>query len=256
MTMMQKIAVSAVALSFSAAVLAAAEPVALPAGTWLLQPAAGQAASTAYLRFDGKLALGNDSCNQFRSGYQTGADGALTFDANGGAATLMACGPEKDASAKAFKDALAQTQSYRVDGQKLELLGAEKKILAVFKLQNENLSGTQWQLQGLNNGKNAVVSQASTEQLSIQFSPAGKLLASSPCGQLTSYYRSNSAKHRISIRKPRADGKVCAKTDAAYAEFKQLKKALKNSQTYQITGERLELRDKKGALQISANAAR
>ena len=51
-----------------------------------------------------------------------------------------------------FKDALAQTQSYRVDGQKLELLGAEKKVLAVFKLQNENLSGTQWQLQGLNNG--------------------------------------------------------------------------------------------------------
>ncbi len=90
----------------------------------------------------------------------------------------------------------------------------------------------------------------------LELTPAGKLLASSPCGQLTSYYRSNSAKHRISIRKPRADGKVCAKTDAAYAEFKQLKKALKNSQTYQITGERLELRDKKGALQISANAAR
>jgi heat shock protein HslJ len=256
MTIVQKFGVSFAALTFSAAALAAPQPGTLVGGTWLLQPAAGQAVSGAYLRFDGKLAQGNDSCNQFRSGYQAGADSALTFDANSGAATLMACGPEKDASSKAFKDALAQTQSYSVDGQKLELLGAEKKVLAVFHLQNENLSGTQWQLQGLNNGKNAVVSQASVEQLSIHFLPAGKFQASSPCGQLTSYYRSNQAKHSISIRKPRADGKVCAKTNAAYAEFQQLKKALKNSRTYQITGERLELRDKKGALQISANTTR
>lgn len=255
MAMMQKIGVTLAALTLSATACAAA-PAALAGGTWLLQPAADQAASGAYLRFDGKLALGNDSCNQFRSGYQTGANGALTFDARGGAATLMACGPEKDASSKAFKDALASTQSYRIEGKNLQLLGAEQKVLAVFHLQNENLSGTQWQLQGLNNGKNAVVGQASVEQLSIRFLPAGKLAADTPCGQLQSYYRANSKTHSVSIRKPRASGKTCAKSDAAYAEHQQLRKALSKSSSYQITGERLELRDKKGALQISAHTTR
>jgi heat shock protein HslJ len=256
MTMMQKIAVSAAAFAFSTAAMAAPQPVALASGTWLLGELAGQAATGAHLRFDGKQVAGNDACNNFRNSYEAGADGSLKMGAAGGAATLMACQPEKEATAQAFKAALAQAEAYRVDGQKLQLLGAEKKVLAVFNLQNSNLNGTAWQLQGLNDGKSAVVSQASVEQLKVSFLPAGKLQASSPCGQLTSYYRVNSTKQSIAIRKPRAAGKVCVKTDAAYAEFKQLKKALKNSQTYQITGDRLELRDKKGALQISATAVR
>ena len=256
MTMMHHIAVSAAAIALSASALAAPQPVALAGGTWLLAELAGQTASGAHLRFDGKQVAGNDACNQFRNSYSAGADGSLKLGEAGGAATLMACAPEQEATAKAFKDALAQTQAYRVEGQSLQLLGAEKKVLAVFNLQNDKLDGTQWQLQGLNNGKNAVVSQASVEALKIRFLPAGKLQASSPCGDLSSYYRAKPAQHSINIRKPRASGKVCAKGDAAYAEFKQLKKALKDSKTYQITGDRLELRDKKGALQISANAVR
>ena len=256
MTMMHKIALAAAALACSAAALAAPQPVALAGGTWLLSELAGQSATGAHLRFDGKQVAGNDACNQFRSSYQVGADGSLKLDEAGGAATLMACAPEQEATAQAFKAALAQTQSYRTEGKQLQLLGAEKKVLAVFSLQNDKLGGTQWQLQGLNNGKNAVVSQASVETLNIRFLPAGKLQASSPCGDLASYYRAQTAQHSISIRKPRASGKVCAKNDAAYAEFKQLKKALKDSKTYQITGDRLELRDKNGALQISAHALR
>ena len=123
-------------------------------------------------------------------------------------------------------------------------------------LQSEKLAGSKWQLQSLNNGKNGVVSQASLEAVQINFLPAGKLQISTPCGAARSYYRVTEAKRRIHIRKPRAAGKVCASTDAAYAEFKQLKKAFKLSHSYQITGDQLELRSKSGALQISAQALR
>ena len=252
MITMQKIALSAAAIAFSAAAWAAPQAAALPGGTWLLSELAGQAATGAHLRFAAQQAVGNDACNQFRSSYQAGADGALKFDPAGGAATLMACAPEQEATSKAFKAALAQTQSYRTEGKQLQLLGAEKKVLAVFALQNEKLAGTHWQVQGLNNGKNAVVSQASLESIKLAFLPAGKLQISTPCGQLQSYYRVKASQQRISVRKPRADGKVCAKSDAAHGELQQVKQALKRSASYQITADRLELRDKKGALQISA----
>ena len=249
------LASSLLAASALAQAATPAAPAALAGGqTWLLTQVGGQAAaaSGAHLRFAGTQVLGNDACNNFRSAYTADAKQALRFDAAGGASTLMACAPEKEATAKALKEALAQTQSYQLDGKTLRLLGAEQKVLAVFTLQNDKLNGTSWQLQGLNNGKEAVVSQASLEKIQLRFLPAGKLQASTPCGDLTSYYRTKPAQHSIAIRKPRADGKVCAKSDAAHAEFAQVKRALKRSAGYQITGQRLELRDKKGALQISA----
>jgi heat shock protein HslJ len=246
------------ALVASTAALAAPAPaaaLALQGGTWLLTQVNGAAATGAHLRFAAGQVQGNDACNSLRSSYQTGAEHALRFAAEGGAATLMACAPEQEKTAKAFKAALAQTQSYSLAGQTLTLLDAEKKALAVFTLQNDKLDGTTWQLQGLNNGKDAVVSQASTEKLKIAFLPHGKLSASTPCGQLQSYYHTKGKAQSISIRQPRADGKTCTKSDAAYAEHQQLRKALKKSSSYQITGTSLELRDKKGSLQISAQAA-
>lgn len=243
------------ALALAGSLSLAATPASLEKGTWLLNQVAGQAASGAHLRFAAGKLQGNDACNNFRSSYEAGAAQTLRFAAGSGAATLMACAPEQEQTAKAVKEALTKTQSYQIADSQLQLLDADKNVLAIFALQNEQLEGSKWQVQGLNNGKNAVVSQASVELLGIEFSAKGKLLASSPCGQLASDYRSQAAEHRIHIRKLRANGKTCAKTDAAYAEFKQLKKALERSRTYLITGERIELRDKKGGLQISAKAA-
>ena len=268
MSMHSKLSIAALLLLASAAVFAA-QPEAQPAaqssiqpaalaqgGTWQLAQLDGQVASGAYLRFADKQVQGNDGCNQFRGAFSTAANQALRFDAGSMAGTLMACAPEQEKTAQAFKQALTQPQNYRSADNRLELLGAEQKVLAVLVLQSEKLAGSKWQLQGLNNGKQAVVSQASLEAVQLSFLPAGKLQISTPCGAAKSYYRVTEAKRRIHIRKPRADGKVCAKTDAAYAEFKQLKKALKNSDRYQITGDQLELRSKNGALQISAQALR
>lgn len=264
MSMHSKLSIAALLLAASAAVFAAqaaaqslTQPAALAqGGTWQLAQLDGQAASGAYLRFADKQVQGNDGCNQFRGAFSTAANQGLRFDAGSMAGTLMACAPEKEKTAQAFKAALTQTQHYRSADKRLELLGAEQKVLAVLVLQSEKLAGSKWQLQGLNNGKNAVVSQASLEAVQISFLPAGKLQISTPCGAAKSYYRVAEAKRDIHIRKPRADGKVCAKTDAAYAEYKQLKKALKQSDRYQITGDHLELRSKNGALQISAQALR
>lgn len=244
------------ALASSLSLAAAPAPASLEGATWLLSQVAGQAASGAHLRFAAGKLQGNDACNHFRSSYEAGAAQSLRFAAGSGAATLMACAPEQEQTAKALKEALAQTHSYQIANAQLQLLGADKKVLAVFALQNDKLDGSKWQLQGLNNGQNAVVSQASTEQLHIAFLPQGKFSASTPCGSLKSYWRANGKTHSITIRKPRADGKACAKSAAAFAEHQQLRKALAKSKTYTITGERLELRDKKGALQISASIAR
>ena len=73
MITMQKIALSAAAIAFSAAAWAAPQAAALPGGTWLLSELAGQAATGAHLRFAAQQAVGNDACNHFRSSYQAGA---------------------------------------------------------------------------------------------------------------------------------------------------------------------------------------
>lgn len=256
MSIHSKLTIAALLLAASATVFAA-QPAALAnGGTWQLAQIGGESAAGAYLRFDGQQVQGNDGCNQFRGGFSAGADQALRFDAGNMAGTLMACAPKQEKTAQAFQAVLMQTQHYRSANDRLELLGEEQKVLAVLVLQSEKLAGSKWQLQSLNNGKNGVVSQASLEAVQINFLPAGKLQISTPCGAARSYYRVTEAKRRIHIRKPRAAGKVCASTDAAYAEFKQLKKAFKLSHSYQITGDQLELRSKSGALQISAQALR
>jgi heat shock protein HslJ len=247
---------TALALALTSSLGLAAAPASLEGGTWLLSQVAGQAAGGAHLRFAAGKVQGSDACNTFRSSYEAGTAQSLRFAAGGGASTLMACAPEQDRTAKAFKDALAQTQSYQIAETQLQLLGAENKVLAVLTLQNDKLDGSKWQLQGLNNGNNAVVSQAGTEQLHIAFLPKGQFSASTPCGGLKSYWRANGKSHSITIRKPRADGTACTKPDAAFAEQQQLRKALAHSDVYTITGDRLELRDKKGALQISAKLVR
>lgn len=243
---------AAFSLALASSLSMAAAPASLEGGTWLLTQIADQAASGAHLRFKAGQVVGSDACNQLRSSYQTGAKASLQFAAGGGASTLMACAPAQEQTAQAFKAALAQTQSYSIANGKLSLLDAQGKTLAVFALQNDKLDGSSWQLQGLNNGSNAVVSQASVEKLQIRFLPQGQFSASTPCGELKSYWRANSKTHSITVRKPRAAGAVCAKTDAARLEYQQLRQALAKSKSYTITGQRLELRDKKGALQISA----
>ncbi len=223
-------------------------------GTWLLQSVAGQAAQGAHLSLSQGRATGNDACNNFSGSYSTaGVAQALRFAPQGMASTMMACPPEAEAVAQPFKAALAQTHSYSLSQQTLSLLGAEGQTLATFALQDDNLVGTQWQITGLNNGRNAVVSQASTEALRLKFLPKGKLQAQAACGLSVGTYSLQPQTHSLEVGQVCIRGQGCPRFDPQREELAQLHQALLNSSSYRRTGDKLELRDKDGALQISAS---
>ncbi len=69
-------------------------------------------------------------CNQLIGGFE--ADGA-TLDFGMGASTMMACPPPLDDWERRLSEALAATAGWRIDGQALELIGAQGEALGLFE---------------------------------------------------------------------------------------------------------------------------
>jgi copper homeostasis protein (lipoprotein) len=69
-------------------------------------------------------------CNRLIGGFIADG-GALRFQ--GGASTMMACPPPLDAAEQDFAAALAATAGYRIDAQRLTLLGRDSAPLATFE---------------------------------------------------------------------------------------------------------------------------
>lgn len=220
--------------------------------TWLLQELAGKPVSGIHLRLADGRASGNDGCNLLMGQYSGGTEGSLRFQVDSMASTMMACLPERSATASSYQAALAQTQGYQLQAQTLTLTDAKGKALAVYALQNDGLEGTQWQITGLNNGRQAVVSKASIAQLQLRFLADGQLQATASCGTSYGVYSFDTESHGLEIPNICIRGKACPKFDPARAELAQLHQALQSSTSYRRTGERLELRSEDGALQISA----
>lgn len=108
------------------------------AGThWTLAALAGKPVTLArgqkepYLVFhnEDKRAGGFTGCNQFSASYKTSA-GKLSF--GHGMGTLMACAQGMELEDE-FRKALPEVKSYRIEGERLELLDGAGKALAGFE---------------------------------------------------------------------------------------------------------------------------
>ncbi|MCA3555598.1 META domain-containing protein [Aestuariivirga sp.] len=122
--MRQLIAVSGLTLALLAGP-ALAHQEKLAGADWVLAGQTGQRAP--FLRFEAGRVAGLGGCNRFGASYQLKGD-RLSFSAI--AATRMACdGMEAE---QAFFAMLGKVKAMKLDGDRLELLDGQGKVLAAF----------------------------------------------------------------------------------------------------------------------------
>jgi len=239
----------AVLLSSCASMPAASDAPPLDGTAWVLSALPGSgpiSGSTVTLSFEGGRAQGSDGCNRFGMPYST--QGSAIEVGVRSMSTMMACPPEVTKQAEAFTSALNGAKSYRiVDGQ-LQLLGANKAVLATLAAQSQSLAGA-WNVTAINNGRQAVASLVSGTTVTMVFTDDGKVTGSAGCNQYTARYEAERTKFRFIA--PAATRKMCPGAGVMEQEQSFLK-ALEAVKKMRVEGSRVEFRDDKGALQVTA----
>ncbi len=227
--------------------MAAGETPELDGTAWVLaslgsRAVAGDGAATA--RFEGGRMQGSDGCNRYSMPYER--SGATLKFGDRGISTMMACPPDRMQQAQAFTVALAATRTYRVEGGRLQLLGADGAVLASFTAQSKSLAGTNWKVTGFNNGRQAVVSPINGTEPTLAFANDGRYSGSAGCNNFTGAFSVQGAK--VSFGPAAATRRMCVKPDGIMEQEQQLLKALETAVTASFEGDRLELRTAGGAL--------
>jgi heat shock protein HslJ len=234
-------------------VAATREPTPWLEGTaWILDELPGHtlaAPGNVTLQFGGGRASGSDGCNRFAGGFQADAK-ALQFSQLAG--TQMACAPEVMAQASAVTSALMATRAYRDAGQRLELVGADGKTVAIYKAQAKQVEGTAWTVTGINNGKGGVASLVADTNVTIEFGPEARVSGTAGCNRYTAGYTADKGALKFA---PAAATRMMCPAPGVMQQEQAFLQALTRVATMRMEGDRLELRAADGALMISAQRA-
>lgn len=198
---------------------------------------------------DGSVA-GSTGCNRF-AGTFTQTGGELTVDL--GPMTLMACTSEElTAQETAVTAGLAATRGVAAgaDGA-ITLIDQAGGTVLTFSPGIAGLPGTSWRATGINDGRDAVTSDATTSAVTAEFGADGTLSGTGGCNTYSAPYRIEPV-DGLSIGAIAATKMACdlpvMGTELAYFA------ALARVATYSIDGQTLTLRDDKGATQVTYTA--
>jgi heat shock protein HslJ len=232
----------------------AADAPSLDGTAWVLSALGGQAVApetSVTMQFENGVVTGSDGCNRYRKSFAT--RGTSIELGPRGASTMMACPPPVMKQADAFTSALARAKSYRVAGERLELLAADGTVLATFAAQSQNLAGTSWKVTSFNNGRQAVVSTINGTELSMQFSADGRIAGSAGCNRYSASYKQEGRK--LALGPAAATRMACPKPDGVMEQEQQFLKALGTVATARLEGNKLELRTADDALAMMLTKA-
>jgi heat shock protein HslJ len=228
----------------------AAESTSLDGTAWLLTGLPGHTLvpdSSVTLQFSEGRLSGSDGCNRYSGSYSV-RNSVLTVGPNL-ASTQMACEPGIDAQARAYVAALTGAKSFRIDGERLELLAADGKASATFASQSRSLAGTSWSATGINNGRQAVSSLLNGSSVTMDFGNDGVVSGSAGCNRYTAPYSSDGS--ALTIGQAAATQMMCASPEGVMEQEQQFLRALATVATARFEGDRLELRTAKGSLAVS-----
>jgi heat shock protein HslJ len=211
--------------------------------------AATEAVASLVFGEGGKLS-GSTGCNSFSGSYRVaGSNLAIAL----GAMTLKAC-PSSALTAQeaAITKQLPLVRTHRVSGSVLTLLGSADTQLFTYRAAANSLTGTTWNVTGVNNGKGAVESTTLTAKLTATFGTDASFTGFGGCNNLTGPYRI-SGTNGVTIGPVAATKKACG-TAVDQLETQYLT-ALSKVTTYEISGTTLTLRDNSNAAQVVARHA-
>lgn len=230
----------------------AAEPAAFEGTNWQLAEYATEGgaavpvpeAVAATATFADGTVSGNGGCNNYRASY-TLDGGSITIGEIAG--TLMACDGPKGTVETAFFTVFPKMTNVAVTGDVLELTGDGGKLILRFTaVEPVGLTGTTWSATGINNGNDAVQSVAAGTTVTAVFTEDGKVTGNGGCNTFNGSYTVDGATIAFG---PVMSTKMACEQPAMDQEAAFLA-ALGNASTYAISGDKLELRDAGGALQV------
>jgi heat shock protein HslJ len=210
--------------------------------------AIGDARPTA--RFEGGRVLGSDGCNRYSADFRTQAS-SLQMGPRA-ASTLKACREDVMSQAKAFMNALDDAASYRLSDGRLELMSAQRAVVASFTAQSSSLAATSWRVTALDNGKGGVSGMVVGSRVTMELAADGRVWGSGGCNRYTSSYRTDGT--ALAFTPAAATRMACAAAGVMEQE-QAFFRALESVATMRMEGERLELRSGDGALAIILDRA-
>ncbi len=217
---------------------------------WLLESLKGQApvAGTfisAEFSTDGRIS-GSGGCNRYNGQYTV--SGSTIQIKQPLASTMMACEQPVMDQETAYFAMLGEAQSFAVEGEQLTLKGSGGTVLAVFKAQSQDLSGTSWQVTGYNNGKQAFVSVVVGTELNATFGKDGTLSGSAGCNNYTGGYKVDG--NKISIGPLASTKKFCESPAGTMEQESQFLAAMESAATFSVEGGKLEMRTADDAMAV------
>lgn len=188
--------------------------------------------------------------NSYSAPYHAGDDGALTIGEV--TSTLMAGPPRLMEFEKAYFDALRSSASYTSDGATLRIFDDRGRELLRFVKTDTGLSGS-WVVTGYNNGKQALISVASSSTITMEFGEGGRVTGNAGVSAFSGTY-GDGGRGRVRIGNLRVTPKAGA-PDLMRQEQAFLT-ALRSSAAYRVENGVLDTRDASGAVQFTAKRDR
>ena len=205
-------------------------------------------ATTIDARFSQGEIGGSAGCNRYFGHYTGGEDNRLTVGPDLGS-TQMACPPAVARQEQRYFALLSLVYAWRREDDSLLLLDDEGRLILKFAAAKPAaLEDSPWQATGINNGRGGVVSTESTHLATALFAK-GRISGSAGCNQFSASYEIKG--DRLTIGRTMTTRKHCAEPNGIMQQEQQYLQALARTHTYTVKPDRLELRDEKGALQIS-----
>ena len=196
---------------------------------------------------DGNMS-GTTGCNNFAGTYKvSGSDLTISL----GPMTRRACtDPALTAQEEALTTGLGDVTSYAISDGTLTLkVGANVRF--TYSAEDTSLEG-EWNVTGLNNGTGGLESSAATGLLAMNFGADGQVTVTGGCNTLSATY-STTGEDPLTFGPVASTKKLC-EGDAAKAD-QQMADALGRTTDYEVVGGTLTLRDKDGAMQVTAKKA-
>jgi heat shock protein HslJ len=191
---------------------------------------------------DNRLSFQAD-CNR-GSGSYTLSGSQLTLQP--GAITLAACPPGSQDSV--FIRDLGSVVSYVMNGEQLVLNLRVDSGNMLFKAQPPaSFTGVTWRVVNYNNGRGGVVSVLPDVPLTVAFDDAGRVSGDAGCNMFFGQYSVTGSALSIG---PLATTRRACVSDELTRQEQAFLAALAASTTYELTGDRLTLRDAGGATQV------
>lgn len=194
---------------------------------------------------------GRDGCNHY-SGTYTQNGNQIRFN-DDIASTEMACSDPIMQRADSYMQALRKAASHRRDDDQLVLLDAQGAALATFMAPQTDVTGTAWIVTGYNNGKQAVTSVITDSELTLVFGADGTLNGSAGCNNYSATYTLGDK--TLKVGPAATTRKMCASPEGVMEQEMQFLKALETAATFDLVGDRLELRSADGAIAITLERA-